>query len=237
MKTELDSINMDTIPKFKEELLKNKMPQSQERMYRMHKYQLGMNRQIDLNISEFDTEQNITKEDSQSKENVNKSSMPNHRFSGFRNSMFDISIIKSPLTESSNKKGILPPIKYNFFADEESLKKELEQVKKRRSMMNGQMNCQLKDLDNQFVINLSSFKKNNNYSCNVDKLKNNCSKIKENSNFSIDKKELSNLINDLDNGKIKRCSHFSNFNIIEGKVNEEENENDSDFSDFDSDCN
>ena len=58
MKTELDSINMDTIPKFKEELLKNKMPQSQERMYRMHKYQLGMNRQIDLNISEFDTEQN-----------------------------------------------------------------------------------------------------------------------------------------------------------------------------------
>ena len=161
MKTELDSINRDTIPKFKEELLKNKMPQSQERMYRMHKYQLGMNRQIDLNISEFDTEQNITKEDSQSKENVNKSSMPNHRFSGFRNSMFDISIIKSPLTESSNKKGILPPIKYNFFADEESLKKELEQVKKRRSMMNGQMNCQLKDLDNQFVINLSSFKKNN----------------------------------------------------------------------------
>ena len=237
MKTELDSINMDTIPKFKEELLKNKMPQSQERMYRMHKYQLGMNRQIDLNISEFDTEQNITKEDSQNKENVNKSSMPNHRFSGFRNSMFDISIIKSPLTESSNKKGILPPIKYNFFADEESLKKELEQVKKRRSMMNGQMNCQLKDLDNQFVINLSSFKKNNNYSYNVDKLKNNCSKIKENSNFSIDKKELSNLINDLDNGKIKRCSHFSNFNVIEGKVNEEDNENDSDFSDFDSDCN
>ena len=103
--------------------------------------------------------------------------------------------------------------------------------------MNGQMNCQLKDLDNQFVINLSSFKKNNNYSCNVDKLKNNCSKIKENSNFSIDKKELSNLINDLDNGKIKRCSHFSNFNVIEGKVNEEDNENDSDFSDFDSDCN
>ena len=236
MKTELDSINRDTIPKFKEELLKNKMPQSQERMYRMHKYQLGMNRQIDLNISEFDTEQN-TKEDSQSKENVNKSSMPNHRFSGFRNSMFDISIIKSPLTESSNKKGILPPIKYNFFADEESLKKELEQVKKRRSVMNGQMNCQLKDLDNQFVINLSSFKKNNNYSCSVDKLKNNCSKIKENSNFSIDKKELSNLINDLDNGKIKRCSHFSNFNIIEGKVNEEDNENDSDFNDFDSDCN
>ena len=205
----------------------------------MHKYLLGMNRHIDLNISAFDTDQNLTNAESinsSSKENLNKSSIPpNHRFSGFRNSMFDISIINSPSTNKTNVKGILPPIKYNFFADEETLKIELEQAKKRRSMMNGKLNCQLKDLDNQFAINLSSFKKP--CSFNTEKM-NNCNyDKKENSNFSLDKKEISNLINELDNSKMKRCSQFSNFTAIEGKVNEEDDEgNDSDFSDFDSDC-
>jgi hypothetical protein len=102
-------------------------------------------------------------------------------------------------------------------------------------MMNGKLNCQLKDLDNQFAINLSSFKKP--CSFNSEKMNNSNYDKKENSNFSLDKKEISNLINDLDNSKMKRCSQFSNFTAIEGKVNEEDDEgNDSDFSDFDSDC-
>ncbi len=236
MNTKIESININTIPKFSQNEIK--MPQSQESIYRMHKYLLGMNRHIDLNISAFDTDQNLTNAESlnsSSKEKLNNSSIPpNHRFSGFRNSMFDISIINSPSTNKSNVKGILPPIKYNFFADEETLKIELEQAKKRRSMMNGKLNCQLKDLDNQFEINLSSFKKP--CSFNTEKM-NNCNyDKKENSNFSLDKKEISNLINDLDNSKIKRYSQFSNFTAIEGKVNEEDDEgNDSDFSDFDSD--
>ena len=236
MNTKIESININTIPKFSQNEIK--MPQSQESIYRMHKYLLGMNRHIDLNISAFDTDQNLTNAESlnsSSKEKLNNSSIPpNHRFSGFRNSMFDISIINSPSTNKTNVKGILPPIKYNFFADEETLKIELEQAKKRRSMMNGKLNCQLKDLDNQFAINLSSFKKP--CSFNTEKM-NNCNyDKKENSNFSLDKKEISNLINDLDNSKIKRYSQFSNFTAIEGKVNEEDDEgNDSDFSDFDSD--
>ena len=237
MNTKIETININSIPKFPKNEIK--MPQSQERIYRMHKYLLGMNRHIDLNISAFDTDQNLTNAESinsSSKENLNKSSIPpNHRFSGFRNSMFDISIINSPSTNKSNVKGILPPIKYNFFADEETLKYELEQAKKRKSMMNGKLNCQLKDLDNQFAINLSSFKKP--CSFNSEKMNNSNYDKKENSNFSLDKKEISNLINDLDNSKMKRCSQFSNFTAIEGKVNEEDDEgNDSDFSDFDSDC-
>ena len=218
-----------------EHIIKERMPQSQERIYRMHKYHLGMNRKLDLNISAFDTDQNLTNAESinSTKENLNKSSIPNHRFSGYRNSMFDISIINSPGTDKSNVKGILPPIKYNFFADEESLKFELEQAKKRRSMMNSKINFQLKDLDNQFIINLSSFKKNCSYLS--DKIKND-EFYKKNSNFSLDKKELNELIDDLDNVKIKRCSHFSNFTEIDGKVSEEDNEgSDSDFSNFDFD--
>ena len=98
MNTKIESININTIPKFSQNEIK--MPQSQESIYRMHKYLLGMNRHIDLNISAFDTDQNLTNAESlnsSSKEKLNNSSIPpNHRFSGFRNSMFDISIINSP---------------------------------------------------------------------------------------------------------------------------------------------
>ena len=77
-------------------------------------------------------------------------------------------------------------------------------------------------------MNLSSFK--------INEMKNNNEIVlNENSNFSLDKKDLNELINDLENNesKYKRNSHFSNFNLV---VNEEEND-DSNFSDFDSDIN
>ena len=227
MRNEINNLQLDNISKFSNEqkIKKDKLPQSQEKIYCMHKYLFG-NRNKDLNISAFDSEQNLTNYESlnSSKEKLNKSQNTNYKFLGFRNSMFDLSISNSPKIEN-NKKGILPPIKYNFF-DEEEFLIELEKSKKRKSMFN-QLNLN---------FDLSSFKdnssevKNFNYNDFNEKI--------ENSNFSVDKNELNNLINDLDNNKIKRLSHFSNFNSVENKVNEESDEDSqSDFSDFDSDCN
>ena len=233
MKSEIDNFPLDTFTKFsyEQKIKEEKIPQSQEKIYCMHKYLFG-NRNKDLNISAFDSEQNLTNYESlnSSKEKLNKSQNTNYKFFGFRNSLFDLSISNSPQIEK-NKKGILPPIKYNFF-DEEEFLIELEKSKKRKSMFN-QLNL---NFEKQFNLNLSSFKDN---SSEVKNYNNNDSNEKiENSNFSVDKNELNNLINDLDNNKIKRLSHFSNFTSVENKVNEESDEDSqSDFSDFDSDCN
>ena len=227
MRNEINNLQLDNISKFSNEqkIKKDKLPQSQEKIYCMHKYLFG-NRNKDLNISAFDSEQNLTNYESlnSSKEQLNKSQNTNYKFFGFRNSLFDLSISNSPQIEK-NKNGILPPIKYNFF-DEEEFLIELEKSRKRKSMFN-QLNLN---------FDLSSFKDN---SSEVKNYNNNDSNEKiENSNFSVDKNELNNLINDLDNNKIKRLSHFSNFNSVENKVNEESDEDSqSDFSDFDSDGN
>ena len=227
MRNEINNLQLDNISKFSNEqkIKKDKLPQSQEKIYCMHKYLFG-NRNKDLNISAFDSEQNLTNYESlnSSKEQLNKSQNTNYKFFGFRNSLFDLSISNSPQIEK-NKNGILPPIKYNFF-DEEEFLIELEKSRKRKSMFN-QLNLN---------FDLSSFKDN---SSEVKNYNNNDSNEKiENSNFSVDKNELNNLINDLDNNKIKRLSHFSNFTSVENKVNEESDEDSqSDFSDFDSDCN
>ena len=227
MRNEINNLQLDNISKFSNEqkIKKDKLPQSQEKIYCMHKYLFG-NRNKDLNISAFDSEQNLTNYESlnSSKEQLNKSQNTNYKFFGFRNSLFDLSISNSPQIEK-NKNGILPPIKYNFF-DEEEFLIELEKSRKRKSMFN-QLNLN---------FDLSSFKDN---SSEVKNFNNNDFNEKiENSNFSVDKNELNNLINDLDNNKIKRLSHFSNFNSIENQVNEEsDEESQSDFSDFDSDGN
>ena len=228
MKSEINNIPLDnkfTKFSYEQKINEEKLPQSQEKIYCMHKYLFG-NRSKDLNISAFDSEQNLTNYESinSSKEKLNKSQNTNYKFLGFRNSMFDLSISNSPKIEN-NKKGILPPIKYNFF-DEEEFLIELEKSKKRKSMFN-QLNLN---------FDLSSFKDNSSEVKNCNK--NDSNEKIENSNFSLDKNELNNLINDLDNNKIKRLSHFSNFNSIENQVNEEsDEESQSDFSDFDSDCN
>ena len=227
MRNEINNLQLDNISKFSNEqkIKKDKLPQSQEKIYCMHKYLFG-NRNKDLNISAFDSEQNLTNYESlnSSKEQLNKSQNTNYKFFGFRNSLFDLSISNSPKIEN-NKKGILPPIKYNFF-DEEEFLIELEKSKKRKSMFN-QLNLN---------FDLSSFKDNSSEVKNCNK--NDSNEKIENSNFSVDKNELNNLINDLDNNKIKRLSHFSNFNSVENKVNEESDEDSqSDFSDFDSDGN
>ena len=227
MRNEINNLQLDNISKFSNEqkIKKDKLPQSQEKIYCMHKYLFG-NRNKDLNISAFDSEQNLTNYESlnSSKEQLNKSQNTNYKFFGFRNSLFDLSISNSPQIEK-NKKGILPPIKYNFF-DEEEFLIELEKSKKRKSMFN-QLNLN---------FDLSSFKDNSSEVKNCNK--NDSNEKIENSNFSVDKNELNNLINDLDNNKIKRLSHFSNFTSVENKVNEESDEDSqSDFSDFDSDCN
>ena len=227
MRNEINNLQLDNISKFSNEqkIKKDKLPQSQEKIYCMHKYLFG-NRNKDLNISAFDSEQNLTNYESlnSSKEKLNKSQNTNYKFFGFRNSLFDLSISNSPQIEK-NKNGILPPIKYNFF-DEEEFLIELEKSKKRKSMFN-QLNLN---------FDLSSFKDNSSEVKNCNK--NDSNEKIENSNFSVDKNELNNLINDLDNNKIKRLSHFSNFTSVENKVNEESDEDSqSDFSDFDSDCN
>ena len=227
MKSEIDNFPLDTFTKFsyEQKIKEEKIPQSQEKIYCMHKYLFG-NRNKDLNISAFDSEQNLTNYESlnSSKEQLNKSQNTNYKFFGFRNSLFDLSISNSPQIEK-NKNGILPPIKYNFF-DEEEFLIELEKSRKRKSMFN-QLNLN---------FDLSSFKDNSSEVKNCNK--NDSNEKIENSNFSLDKNELNNLINDLDNNKIKRLSHFSNFNSIENQVNEEsDEESQSDFSDFDSDCN
>jgi hypothetical protein len=227
MRNEINNLQLDNISKFSNEqkIKKDKLPQSQEKIYCMHKYLFG-NRNKDLNISAFDSEQNLTNYESlnSSKEQLNKSQNTNYKFFGFRNSLFDLSISNSPQIEK-NKNGILPPIKYNFF-DEEEFLIELEKSRKRKSMFN-QLNLN---------FDLSSFKDNSSEVKNCNK--NDSNEKIENSNFSLDKNELNNLINDLDNNKIKRLSHFSNFNSIENQVNEEsDEESQSDFSDFDSDCN
>jgi hypothetical protein len=227
MRNEINNLQLDNISKFSNEqkIKKDKLPQSQEKIYCMHKYLFG-NRNKDLNISAFDSEQNLTNYESlnSSKEQLNKSQNTNYKFFGFRNSLFDLSISNSPQIEK-NKNGILPPIKYNFF-DEEEFLIELEKSRKRKSMFN-QLNLN---------FDLSSFKDNSSEVKNCNK--NDSNEKIENSNFSVDKNELNNLINDLDNNKIKRLSHFSNFNSIENQVNEEsDEESQSDFSDFDSDCN
>ena len=227
MRNEINNLQLDNISKFSNEqkIKKDKLPQSQEKIYCMHKYLFG-NRNKDLNISAFDSEQNLTNYESlnSSKEQLNKSQNTNYKFFGFRNSLFDLSISNSPQIEK-NKKGILPPIKYNFF-DEEEFLIELEKSRKRKSMFN-QLNLN---------FDLSSFKDNSSEVKNCNK--NDSNEKIENSNFSLDKNELNNLINDLDNNKIKRLSHFSNFTSVENKVNEESDEDSqSDFSDFDSDCN
>ena len=227
MRNEINNLQLDNISKFSNEqkIKKDKLPQSQEKIYCMHKYLFG-NRNKDLNISAFDSEQNLTNYESlnSSKEQLNKSQNTNYKFFGFRNSLFDLSISNSPQIEK-NKNGILPPIKYNFF-DEEEFLIELEKSRKRKSMFN-QLNLN---------FDLSSFKDNSSEVKNCNK--NDSNEKIENSNFSLDKNELNNLINDLDNNKIKRLSHFSNFNSVENKVNEESDEDSqSDFSDFDSDCN
>ena len=227
MRNEINNLQLDNISKFSNEqkIKKDKLPQSQEKIYCMHKYLFG-NRNKDLNISAFDSEQNLTNYESlnSSKEQLNKSQNTNYKFFGFRNSLFDLSISNSPQIEK-NKNGILPPIKYNFF-DEEEFLIELEKSRKRKSMFN-QLNLN---------FDLSSFKDNSSEVKNCNK--NDSNEKIENSNFSLDKNELNNLINDLDNNKIKRLSHFSNFNSIENQVNEESDEEcQSDFSDFDSDCN
>ena len=227
MRNEINNLQLDNISKFSNEqkIKKDKLPQSQEKIYCMHKYLFG-NRNKDLNISAFDSEQNLTNYESlnSSKEQLNKSQNTNYKFLGFRNSLFDLSISNSPQIEK-NKNGILPPIKYNFF-DEEEFLIELEKSRKRKSMFN-QLNLN---------FDLSSFKDNSSEVKNCNK--NDSNEKIENSNFSLDKNELNNLINDLDNNKIKRLSHFSNFNSIENQVNEEsDEESQSDFSDFDSDCN
>ena len=227
MRNEINNLQLDNISKFSNEqkIKKDKLPQSQEQIYCMHKYLFG-NRNKDLNISAFDSEQNLTNYESlnSSKEQLNKSQNTNYKFLGFRNSLFDLSISNSPQIEK-NKNGILPPIKYNFF-DEEEFLIELEKSRKRKSMFN-QLNLN---------FDLSSFKDNSSEVKNCNK--NDSNEKIENSNFSLDKNELNNLINDLDNNKIKRLSHFSNFNSIENQVNEEsDEESQSDFSDFDSDCN
>ena len=227
MRNEINNLQLDNISKFSNEqkIKKDKLPQSQEKIYCMHKYLFG-NRNKDLNISAFDSEQNLTNYESlnSSKEQLNKSQNTNYKFFGFRNSLFDLSISNSPQIEK-NKNGILPPIKYNFF-DEEEFLIELEKSRKRKSMFN-QLNLN---------FDLSSFKDNSSEVKNCNK--NDSNEKIENSNFSLDKNELNNLINDLDNNKIKRLSHFSNFNSIENQVNEEsDEESQSDFSDFDSDGN
>ena len=227
MRNEINNLQLDNISKFSNEqkIKKDKLPQSQEKIYCMHKYLFG-NRNKDLNISAFDSEQNLTNYESlnSSKEQLNKSQNTNYKFFGFRNSLFDLSISNSPQIEK-NKNGILPPIKYNFF-DEEEFLIELEKSRKRKSMFN-QLNLN---------FDLSSFKDNSSEVKNCNK--NDSNEKIENSNFSLDKNELNNLINDLDNNKIKRLSHFSNFNSVENKVNEESDEDSqSDFSDFDSDGN
>ena len=227
MKSEIDNFPLDTFTKFsyEQKIKEEKIPQSQEKIYCMHKYLFG-NRNKDLNISAFDSDQNLTNYESlnSSKEKLNKSQNTNYKFFGFRNSLFDLSISNSPQIEK-NKNGILPPIKYNFF-DEEEFLIELEKSRKRKSMFN-QLNLN---------FDLSSFKDNSSEVKNCNK--NDSNEKIENSNFSLDKNELNNLINDLDNNKIKRLSHFSNFNSIENQVNEEsDEESQSDFSDFDSDCN
>jgi hypothetical protein len=227
MRNEINNLQLDNISKFSNEqkIKKDKLPQSQEKIYCMHKYLFG-NRNKDLNISAFDSEQNLTNYESinSSKEKLNKSQNTNYKFLGFRNSLFDLSISNSPQIEK-NKNGILPPIKYNFF-DEEEFLIELEKSRKRKSMFN-QLNLN---------FDLSSFKDNSSEVKNCNK--NDSNEKIENSNFSVDKNELNNLINDLDNNKIKRLSHFSNFNSVENKVNEESDEDSqSDFSDFDSDGN
>ena len=227
MRNEINNLQLDNISKFSNEqkIKKDKLPQSQEKIYCMHKYLFG-NRNKDLNISAFDSEQNLTNYESlnSSKEQLNKSQNTNYKFFGFRNSLFDLSISNSPQIEK-NKNGILPPIKYNFF-DEEEFLIELEKSRKRKSMFN-QLNLN---------FDLSSFKDNSSEVKNCNK--NDSNEKIENSNFSLDKNELNNLINDLDNNKIKRLSHFSNFNSVENQVNEEsDEESQSDFSDFDSDCN
>ena len=227
MRNEINNLQLDNISKFSNEqkIKKDKLPQSQEKIYCMHKYLFG-NRNKDLNISAFDSEQNLTNYESlnSSKEQLNKSQNTNYKFFGFRNSLFDLSISNSPQIEK-NKNGILPPIKYNFF-DEEEFLIELEKSRKRKSMFN-QLNLN---------FDLSSFKDNSSEVKNCNK--NDSNEKIENSNFSLDKNELNNLINDLDNNKIKRLSHFSNFNSVENKVNEEsDEESQSDFSDFDSDGN
>ena len=227
MRNEINNLQLDNISKFSNEqkIKKDKLPQSQEKIYCMHKYLFG-NRNKDLNISAFDSEQNLTNYESlnSSKEQLNKSQNTNYKFFGFRNSLFDLSISNSPQIEK-NKNGILPPIKYNFF-DEEEFLIELEKSRKRKSMFN-QLNLN---------FDLSSFKDNSSEVKNCNK--NDSNEKIENSNFSLDKNELNNLINDLDNNKIKRLSHFSNFTSVENKVNEESDEDSqSDFSDFDSDGN
>ena len=77
---------------------------------------------------------------------------------------------------------------------------------------------------------MSSFKDNSSEEKNYNN--NNFNKKIQNCSFSIDKNELNKVIN-LDKYKIKRFSHFSNFNSVENKVNEESDEDSQiDFSHF-----
>jgi hypothetical protein len=209
MNSKVANNNIDSIPKFSMEKISEPQSQSQEEYYFQCKYPDHSVKNINLNISAFDTNNESL---NFSKEFLNKSSNTNNKFSGFRNSMFDIPFMNSG---KKNFKSI-----FNFF-DDENLIVELEQRKKRKS---NQINLD----NNKLLMNLSSFKLN--------EMKNNNEIVlNENSNFSLDKKDLNELINDLENNesKYKRNSHFSNFNLV---VNEEEND-DSNFSDFDSDIN
>ena len=95
-----------------------------------------------------------------SNNNINENNTKNIYYGGFRHSL-DISGIFSMSTKSKRNKNnnvqILPNIVTNFFEDKEALKKELEEVNKRHSVVPGI------EIKNYYHINSTSFKKLNKF--------------------------------------------------------------------------
>jgi hypothetical protein len=171
-------------------------------------------------------------ENKQNKKNNNINNTKNIYFGGFRHSL-DISGIfsstKSKRNKNNNNIQILPNIVTNFFEDKETLKKELEEVNKRHSVVPGI------EIKNYYHINSTSFKKlnkiNNFNSEEVKfKTKNNCKNV---SNFEQNE---NSFVEGFDFLKVpKRSSLLPTFNNANINIKEEFNDSfyDDDNSNFD----
>ena len=177
-------------------------------------------------------------ENKQNKKNTNENNNNNTKniyFGGFRHSL-DISGIFSSKKSKRNNNNIqiLPNIVTNFFEDKETLKKELEEVNKRHSVVPGI------EIKNYYHINSTSFKKlnkiNNFNSEEVNfKIKNNCKNV---SNF--EQNAENSFVEGFDFLKVPKRSSllptFGNKNIKE-EFKEFDSFYDEDNSNFDDDSN
>ena len=179
-------------------------------------------------------------ENKQNKKNINDNNNNNNNtkniyFGGFRHSL-DISGIFSSKKSKRNNNNIqiLPNIVTNFFEDKETLKKELEEVNKRHSVVPGI------EIKNYYHINSTSFKKlnkiNNFNSEEVKfKTKNNCKNV---SNF--EQNAENSFVEGFDFLKVPKRSSllptFGNKNIKE-EFKEFDSFYDEDNSNFDDDSN